>query len=192
MDPARIEGRVLAFGGFGLTIGVADVSSAWPVVLAITMGVLAFGCVAPGLWYGSWFVVNFLGFAPPESRVSAQAYRRRCAACRRQCRLLAARLDALVIRVEASAEAATAGGNRWNGGRHSAYVRDLVLRSYEDDEYEDWLIDILREAWELGASVPASIKTRVAAKTVVDLRVLSSVIRDLEEELSATGDRPAL
>jgi hypothetical protein len=181
-DAARVEARVFAFFSFALALGIADVTSSWPPAPAIIIAIATFACAAPFVWYVAWSLITFLGFAPFQAPVSGGNRSRGCVRCRSQCRLAAARLDAFIARVEASAHAAAAGGSSMSVRRASGIVEDTVLSDYATD-CEDWVLDILVEAWKLGASIPGSVKSRLVGRTVGDLRVLSVVLRELEDEL---------
>jgi hypothetical protein len=96
--------------------------------------------------------------------------------------LAAARLEALTARVQASLYSAAAGGSGTSVRRALRAAEDAVLSDYVAD-YERWVLDILAEAWRLGASIPRSVRSRLAGQSVGDLEVLSVVLRELEDEL---------
>jgi hypothetical protein len=179
---ATVEARVFAFFGFGLALGIPDASSSWPLLVATTVAVLSLACTAPFIWYAAWVTITFLGLAPSRAQISERNYSQCCVRCRTQCRLAAARLDASIARVEASAHAASAGGSVMTIRRASEAVEHAVLSDYAND-CEAWILDVLKEAWQLGASVPGSVRSPLAARTVGDLRVLSVVLREVEDEL---------
>jgi hypothetical protein len=166
-----------------LALGIPDAASSWSPAIAIPIAFLAVAGAAPLLWYGAWFALTFLGFAPPQPQVSTRDHRRRCVACRSQCRLAAARLEALTARVEASLYSAAAGGSSTSVRRILRATEDAVLSDYVADDCEGWVLDILAEAWRLEASIPRSVRSRLAGQSVGDLKVLSVVLRELEDEL---------
>jgi hypothetical protein len=67
-------------------------------------------------------------------------------------------------------------------------AEDAVLSDYLAD-YERWVLDILAEARRLGASIPRSVRSRLAGQSVGDLEVLSVVLRELEDELGEMKSR---
>jgi hypothetical protein len=165
-----------------LALGIPDATSSWSPAIAIPVAFLAVAGAAPLLWYGAWFALTLLGFAPPKPQASNRDHRRRCVVCRSQCRLAAARLEALTARVEASLYSAAAGDSSTSVRRVLRAAEDAVLSDYVAD-YERWVLDILAEAWRLGASIPRSVRSRLAGQSVGDLEVLSVVLRELEDEL---------
>jgi hypothetical protein len=182
VEAAKVEARVFAFFGFALALGIPDATSSWSPAIAIPVAFLAFTGATPFLWYGAWYALTLLGFARSQPQASNRDHRRRCVVCRGQCRLAAARLEALIARVEASLYAGAAGGSSASVRRVSRGVEDAVLSDYVVD-YECWVLDILAEAWRLGASIPRSVRSRLAGQSVGDLKVLSVVLRELEDEL---------
>jgi hypothetical protein len=165
-----------------LALGIPDATSSWSPVIAIPLGIVAVGGAAPLLWYSAWLVVTLLGFAPPQPQASNRDHRRRCVVCRSQCRLAAARLEALTARMEASLYSAAVGGSRTSVRRVLQAAEDAAVSDYLADD-EGWVLDILAEAGRLGASIPPSVRSRLAGRSVGDLKVLSAVLRELEDEL---------
>jgi hypothetical protein len=182
VEAAKVEARVFAFFGFALALGIPDATSSWSPAIGMPVAFLAVACAAPLVWYGAWFSLTFLGFAPAQPQASNRDHRRRCVVCRSQCRLAAARLETLTARVQAALHSAAAGGTSTSVRRVSRAAEDAVLSDYVAD-CERWVLDILAEAWQLGANVPRSVRSRLAGQSVSDLEVLSVVLRELEDEL---------
>lgn len=177
-DPGRIEGRVLSFFGFGLTLLTFDWTLrstvfAWPIVA------LAGLCATPFLWYCGCFAKTFLGLGELDSPPSGDrdSSRRRALAAR-QCRRVSAALDALIAGEDISLGAAMGGGTH---NRASARSQAGVLSEYQVS-LRPWVEMVFEEAYGFGA-IPPSATELVEGRNISQLRSLSSVFREAEEEL---------
>lgn len=182
-DPARVENRVLAAFGFAVAVEIWDASSSWPSPVAILVAVVAAAPASPLIWYLGWSLAAFLGFDPSQATFDVEGDGGEHVACRTQCRLAVSRIQAFIARIEA-----LAGEARGSRGR----VESIVLSEYTQ-RCETWILDILEEAWHLGACVPRSVKSRLSCESADDLRVLLVLLRDVEDELGmiATSSQPA-
>jgi hypothetical protein len=57
-----------------------------------------------------------------------------------------------------------------------------MLAEYRAD-YESWIVDVLNEALDLGATIPKSVGTLLEGRNVSQLRALSSVLKEVEEQI---------